>query len=150
MSDAGYTDPGYYESQRRNVNAEYAAQMAANTYGRFVSQQRGQRDLSDMTRGFKQGFGGYSSQFGQRGIGGAGVKSGVMQKAMGNYIGDYQRQYQRGSQDLTEQLRQFDLQNTQLTAQRNTALSDIKMQKAREIAFAAQNIEALRQILGGL
>ena len=150
MSDTGYTDPGYYESQRRNINSEFGAQMAANTYGRFVSQQRGQRDLNDMTRGFKQGFGGYSSQFGQRGIGGGGIQSGVMQKAMGNYVGDYQRQYQRGSQDLTEQLRQFDLTGTQLKSQRSNALADLKMQKAREIAFAAQNIEALRQILGGM
>lgn len=150
MSDAGYTDPGYYESQRRNVNSQYAAQMAANTYGRFVSKQRGQRGLDDMTRGFKQGFGGYSAQFGQRGMSAPGVQSGVMQKAMGSYVGDYNRQFQRGQQDLTEELRQFDLQRTQLGAQRQGALADINTQKAREIAFAAQNIEALRQILGGL
>jgi len=150
MSDGSYTDPGYYESQRRNVNQQFAAQMAANTYGRFVSQQRGQRELNDMTRGFKQGFPNYAAQFGQRGVTGPGVRSGVMQRAMGNYLGDYQRQYQRGTQDLTEQLRQFDLQRTQLASQRQSALADINMQKAREIAFAAQNIEALRQILGGL
>jgi cell division septum initiation protein DivIVA len=73
-----------------------------------------------------------------------------MQKAMGNYLGDYQREFSRGTQDLTEELRQFDLQRTQLTSDRNSALADIKMAKAKEIAFAAQNIEALKQILGGL
>jgi hypothetical protein len=149
MSDS-YVDPGYYEGQRRGIQSQYAAQMAANTYGRFVSKQRGQRELNDMSRGFQQGFPSYSAQFGQRGFGGGGVQSGVMQKAMGNYLGDYQRQYSRGTQDLTEQLRQFDLQRTQLTADRDSALSDIKMAKAKEIAFAAQNIEALKQILGGL
>lgn len=149
MSDAGI-DPGYYESQRRGIQSQYAAQMAANTYGRFASQQRGQRELNDMSRGFKQGFGNYSAQFGQRGMAGPGIQSGVMQRAMGNYLGDYNRQYARGQQDLTEQLRQFDLQRTQLTADRDVALSDLKLQKAREIAFAAQNIEALKQILGGL
>ena len=35
-------------------------------------------------------------------------------------------------------------------AQRTSSLADIELQKAREIAFAAQNIEALRGILGGL
>jgi hypothetical protein len=152
MSDSGgsFIDPGYYEAQRRNVNSQWAAQTAANTYGRFVSQQRGQRELNDMTKGFKQSFPGYASQFGQRGISQPGVSSGVMQRQMGQYVGDFNKQYARGTQDLTEQLRQFDLQNTQLSAQRTSALQDIKMQKAREIAFAAQNIEALKQILGGL
>jgi cell division septum initiation protein DivIVA len=103
-----------------------------------------------MTRGFQRGFPSYSAQFGQRGIGQGGIQSGVMQKAMGNYLGDYQREFSRGTQDLTEELRQFDLQRTQLTSDRNSALADIKMAKAKEIAFAAQNIEALKQILGGL
>ena len=149
MSDGGI-DPGYYEAQRRNVNSQWAAQTAANTYGRFVAQQRGQRELNDMTRQFQQGFPNYSASFAQRGISQPGVQSGVMQRQMGNYLADYNRTYQRGTQDLTENLRQFDLQNTQLLAERNSALSDLKMQKAREIAFAAQNIEALKQILGGL
>jgi hypothetical protein len=150
MSDASYTDPGYYESQRRGVQSQYAAQMAATTYGQFQAKQRGQRDLNDMTRGFKQSFPSYSAQFGQRGMGGAGIQSGVMQRSMGNYVGDYQRQYQRGTQDLTQQMQQFDLQKAQLGAERQNALQDIRQAKAREIAFAAQNIEALKQILGGL
>jgi hypothetical protein len=143
-------DSGYYESLNRGVNQEYAAGMAANTYSQTLARNRGNRDLSLMQSTFKRGVPGFTSQFGQRGLGGGGIKSGVMQRAMGNYLGDYQRNYSSAENDLTDSLRQYDLQAAQLGAQRTSALADIQLQKSREIAFAAQNIEALRGIMGGL
>lgn len=143
-------DSGYYESLQRGVNQEYAAGMAANTYSQTLARNRGNRDLSFMESSFKRGVPGFTSQFGQRGLGGGGVQSGVMQKSMSNYLGDYQREYSTAQQGLTDQLRQYDLQAAQLGAQRTSSLADIQLQKAREIAFAAQNIEALRAALGGL
>lgn len=142
-------DSGYYESLQRGVNQEYAAGMAANTYSQTLSRNRGNRDLNLMQSEFKRGVPSFTSGFGQRGFGG-GVKSGVMQRAMGNYLGDFQRQYSTAQNDLTDSLRQYDLQAAQLGAQRTSALADIQLQKQREIALAAQNIEALRGILGGL
>lgn len=142
-------DSGYYEGLRRGVEQEYAAGMAANTYSQTLARNRGNRQLSFMQQGFQRGVPGFTSQFGQRGFGG-GVRSGVMQRAMSNYLGDYQREYSGAQQELTDQLRQYDLQSAQLGAQRTSSLADIQLQKAREIAFAAQNIEALRSALGGL
>lgn len=144
------TDSGYYESARRGVNDQYAAQMAANTYSQTLSQQRGNRNLSEFQSGFKRSVPGFTSQFGQRGFGGGGVRSGVMQRSMSNYLGDYTRQYGNMQNDLTEQLRQFDLNAAQYGSQRTSALADIELQKQREIAFAAQNVEALRSVFGGL
>jgi hypothetical protein len=144
------TDAGYYESARRGVNDQYAAQMAANTYSRTLSQQRGNRNLSEFQSGFKRSVPGFTSQFGQRGFGGGGVRSGVMQRSMSNYLGDYTRQYGNMQNDLTEQLRQFDLNAAQYGSQRTSALADLELQKQREIAFAAQNVEALRSVFGGL
>jgi len=143
-------DAGYYESARRGVNDQYAAQMAANTYSRTLSQQRGNRNLSEFQTGFKRSVPGFTSQFGQRGFGGGGVRSGVMQRSMSNYLGDYTRQYGDMQNDLTEQLRQFDLNAAQYGSQRTSALADLELQKQREIAFAAQNVEALRSVFGGL
>lgn len=144
------TDAGYYESARRGVNDQYAAQMAANTYSQTLSQQRGNRNLSEFQSGFRRSVPGFTSQFGQRGFGGGGVRSGVMQRSMSNYLGDYTRQYGNMQNDLTEQLRQFDLNAAQYGSQRTSALADLELQKQREIAFAAQNVEALRSVFGGL
>lgn len=143
-------DSGYYESLRRGVEQEYAAGMAGNTYSQTLARNRGNRALSFMQTDFSRSVPRFSASFGQRGFGGGGVQSGVMQRAMSNYLGDFQRSYTSGQQELTDQLRQYDLTAAQMGAQRTSALADIELQKAREIALAAQNIEALRGVLGGL
>jgi hypothetical protein len=143
-------DTGYYESQRRGIDTNYAAQMAANTFSRTLSQSRGNRNLSFLSDSFHRQTPSFTSGFAQRGLGGPGIKSGVMQHAMQNYIGDYQTAYGQATNDLTDQMRQFDLNSAQLGANRTSALADMELAKARDVAFAAQNIEALRQSLGGL
>jgi hypothetical protein len=143
-------DQGYYEAGRRGVEDTYAAGMAANAFSRTLSQTRGNRSLGDMTRSFQRQLPTFTSSFGQRGFGGGGVKSGVMQRSMSNYLGDFTRDYGNTQNDLTDQLRQYDIQGAQLGAQRTSALGDLELQRSREIAFAAQNIEALKGMLGGL
>jgi len=143
-----YVASGYYESQRRGIDDQYAAQMASNTFARTLAQTRGNRDLSMMTQGFQRQTPSFLAGFGRRGFGG-GVQSGVMQRSMQNYIGDFTQSYGAAQNDLTSQLRQFDLTGTQLGAQHASTLAELELQKAREIAYAAQNIEALRQSWGG-
>jgi hypothetical protein len=142
-------DSGYYESQRRGIDDQYAAQMASNTFARTLAQTRGTRDLNLMTQGFKRQTPNFLAGFGQRGFGSGAVQSGVMQRSMQNYVNDFTQNYGNAQNDLTSQLRQFDLQGTQLGAQRSASYADLELQKARDIAYAAQNIEALRQSWGG-
>ena len=144
-----YVDSGYYEGQRRGIDDQYAAQMASNTFARTLAQQRGNRSLNLMQQGFQRQTPNFLAGFAQRGFGG-GVQSGVMQRSMQNYVNDFTQQYGGAQNDLTSQLRQYDLTGTQLGAQRSGGLADLELQKAREIAYAAQNIEALRQSLGGV
>ena len=143
-------DAGNYERQKRDVEYDYGNQVATNAYGRFLSQQRGERGLGDMTRNFQQGYAPYKAQFGQRGLAGPGVNSGVQQQAMGNYVGDYARNYGWGQQDLTQQLQQYDQQRMGFDAFRQQSLADIEAQKAQQIANDAQALEWLRQMVGGL
>lgn len=146
----GVPDTGYYEAQKRQVNQQYGVDSANNAYSRFLSQQRGERDLGAMQRGYQRSFPNFRAQQGQRGMTGGGLRSGVMNQAMSRYMGDYTRSYGEAQNDLTESLRQFDLNQAQLTSGRDNALADYDLEKAREIAFAAQNIEQLRSMLGGL
>jgi hypothetical protein len=143
-------DAGGYERQKRDVEYDYGNQSATNAYGRFLSQQRGERGLGDMTRTFQQGYAPYKAQYGQRGLSGGGVQSGVQQQAMQNYAGDYIRNYGYGAQDLTQQLQQYDLNQNNLDAFHQQSLGDIEAQKAQSIANDAQAIEYLRQLVGGL
>lgn len=141
---------GVYEGQRRGVENQYTQQSAQNAYGRFLGLQRGQRGLDDMTRGFKQGYAGQASQYGQRGLATSGVQSGVRQQGIANYVGDYARNYGRGQQDLANSLQGYDLNQSTLDGWRQEALSNIDLQRYRDIASAATNLQALRDWLGGI
>jgi hypothetical protein len=141
-------DSGYYESQRRGIDDQYAAQMASNTFARTLAQTRGNRDLNMMRQGFGRQTPSFLSGFAQRGFG-ANVHSGVMQRSMQNYINDYTQSYGGAQNDLTAQLRQYDFTGQQLGAQRSSSMAELELAKARDIAYAAQNIEALRQSWGG-
>jgi hypothetical protein len=143
-------DAGAYERQKTGIEYDYGNQSATNAYGRFLSQQRGERGLGDMTRNFQQGYAPYKAQFGQRGLAGGGINSGVQHQAMQNYAGDYMRNYGYQAQDLTQQLQNFDLNQSNLDAFHQQSLTDLEAQKAQQIANDAQAIEYLRQLVGGL
>ena len=141
---------GAYERQKRDIEYDYGQQATTNAYGRFLSQQRGERSLGDTSRMFGRAYPSYKAQFGQRGLGGPGIRSGVQQQAMSNYAGDYLRDYGRQQQDLTQQLQQFDLNQQNLDAFKQQSLADLEAQKAEQIANDANALEYLRQLVGGL
>lgn len=143
-------DYGSYERQKNDVEYKYSNDAATNAYSRFLSQQRGQRSLGDMSREFGQQMPKFKARFGQRGLSGPGIRSGVMQNSMNNYIGNYTRDYGRMQQDNTQQLQQYDLAQNQSNAWRQQTLADLEAAKAQQIAAEAQNLEYLRQMVGGL
>lgn len=143
-------DYGGYERQKGDIEYRYTQDAANNAYGRFISQQRGQRQLGDMSRQFGRSYAPYKATFGQRGLAGGGINSGTMQQSMRNFIGDYGRNYLRTQQDVTQGLQQYDLNQSNLDAWRSQALADVETQKANEIAQAAQNLQWLQDMLGRL
>jgi hypothetical protein len=143
-------DAGGYERQKNQVEYDYGNNVATNAYGRFLGQQRGSRNLTDMSTNFGRAIPKYKAQFGQRGIAGPGVRSGVQHQAMTNYLGDYAQQYGRAQQDMTQEAQQYDLKEQQYGAFRQQSLADIEAQKAQSIANDAQALEYLRQLVGGI
>jgi hypothetical protein len=147
-----YETPAYgnYERQRADVNYKYGTESTTNAYGRFISQQRGERGLNDSYRGYQRQFPQQTSQFGRRGLSGNGVSSGVMQNSMNNFVGDFGRNFGRQQQDLTQELQQYDFGQVNLDAWRQQQMQGIEAQKQRDIANDAAQLDYLRQIVGGL
>jgi hypothetical protein len=141
---------GDYERQKSAVEYDYGNQVATNAYGRFLGQQRGSRQLGDMSQAFGRSYPKYRAQFGQRGVAGPGVRSGVQHQAMTNYLGDYAQQYGRAQQDITAEQQQFEQNEQRLGAFRQQSLTDIEAQKAQQIANDAQALEYLRNLVGGI
>lgn len=143
-------DYGGYERSKGDIDYKYSRDATANAYGRFISQQRGQRQLGDMSRQFGRAYPRYKATFGQRGLSGGGIQSGTMRQSMNNFIGDYSRDYLRSQQDTTQQLQQYDLNQGDLDQWRSQALTDLEAKKANEIADAASNLQWLQEMLGRL
>lgn len=137
-------DTSGYERSRRGIGDEYAAKGATNAYARFLSQQRSNRQIADYTQNFQRQAPKFTASYGQRGLAGSGVRSGVYGKAMQNYVGDYSQNLNRQYADQAQQLRQYDLTAAEQTASKKSALADLETQKQREIAQAAQYLAALK------
>ncbi len=149
LSSYGVPDTGSYQRAADTLGYQYTGSQATNAYGRFLSQQRGERSLGDLTQGFQRGLPNAYSQFNQRGLSGAGIQSGTQQRAMGNYLGDYAQNYGRAQQDNAQNLQQYDLQGLQNTADYQNSLASLEVQKQQEIANAALGIQMLRPYFGG-
>jgi hypothetical protein len=141
-------DYGGYTRRRADVDYNYGDSSARNAYSRFLGQQRYERNRGDQQRQFGRAYTPYKAQFGRRGLAGPGIRSGTMRESMGRFVGDYARNMGRAAQDQTLQNQQYDLQQAQLNQWRQRALQDIDTQKANEIAWTAQNLTALRDLLG--
>ena len=147
---AGYANTGAYQGAANDLTYRYQTDKAANSYGRFISQQRGSRSLGDLSTNFNRALPGQRAGYAQRGMAGPGVNSGVMRRSMANYLSDYTRDYQRMQQDATMEAQNYDSQSAALDAQYNNGLVSLEQQKQDEIANAALAINALRPLLGGL
>lgn len=143
-------DYGGYERQKADTQYKYSNDAVTNAYGRFISQQRGERGLGDSFRGYQRQFPRQTAQFGQRGLSGSGVQSGVMRNSMNNFMGDFARNYGRQQQDLTQELQGYDLNQANLDSWREQAMAGIEADKQRAIANDAGALEYLRAIVGGL
>jgi len=142
-------DTSVYERQRRGIEDDYSTKAATNAYSRFLSQQRGDRSIADYTRDYRRKAPNLTAAYGRKGLAGGGVQSGVYGRAMQNYVGDYQQQLSRTYADQATEQRQYDLSDAQLTASRDKALSDMEVDKAKEIALAASYLTALKPTFGG-
>lgn len=150
LSGYGVPNAAGYAREASDTQYRYNTDRAMNSYGRFLSQQRGERSLGDMQRTFNRALPSWKSNWAARGLAGGGIKSGAMQRSMANFLGDYATDYQRAQQDTQQEAQNYDLQAAQMDAQLNSSLADIEQRKQSEIANAALAIEALRPYLGGI
>lgn len=143
-------DYGGYTRSAADIDYDYGNQSTQNAYGRFLGQQRFERNVGDASRKFGRDYTPYKARFGQRGLAGSGINSGAMKQSMDRFVGDYSRDVNRGYQDQTLTNQNYDMQQAMLDQWKETALQDVETKKANDIAWTAQNITALRDMLGGL
>jgi len=137
-------DPSLFEANRRSLTRQYGATAAMNAYRKFLSQRRGQRSMEDYERGVERALPQLTSSYGQRGLYGEGIRSGIFNRAMGEFGTEAVRQRGRLQEDITGEQQAFDIQQRQLLAELESQLGDLETQKARQIAADAAALLQLR------
>lgn len=135
--------------QQRDATFNYGMQTADNAYQKGFFTQRGTRDMDLFKQGFGRQLPSFTAQQTQRGMGGGGIQSGVMQNAMRNYIGDYTNQLGQMQQDLNAGISNFDAQQALSDDYYQKTMNDLELQKAYEIANTADGLRQLQQLYGG-
>lgn len=133
-------DPSVFEARRRGLQQNFAAQSAMNEYARFLSQQRGSRQLGEFQRGVTKAIPTFGRTYGKRGLYGQGVKSGLFNRALGEFGSETARQQAQLEQDIAQQQRQYELQGAGYQAQYEGALADLEGEKARLIGETATGL----------
>jgi hypothetical protein len=82
MTDAYYGDYGMAEATARKRRA---ASSIANRQAASLGQMRGQRSLSKLTQQLTEGFRPKMASYGQRGLAGANVSSGIQRAGLSRY-----------------------------------------------------------------
>jgi len=140
-------DPALYERQRRNLQQQFAGQSALNAYQKYLQQtqaQRGIQQIEEAPFGAAREVPRLTSSYGQRGLTGMGVKSGVYNRALGEYGQQQARRMSYAQQDLADLLRGYQLREAQYQQQYETGLADLEADKARQIAQDAAELLNLR------
>lgn len=136
--------------QQNEAAFNYGMNTAQTAYDKSFFQRRGKRQMDDFSRGFGRQVPSFTAQQTQRGLGGGGIESGVMQRAMRDYIGDYTRDLGRMQEDYNRGLTQFDVQQGLYDDKYQATMDDLQLQKALSIASTADGLTQLKQLYGGL
>ena len=137
-------DASAYEARRRGLMDQYASTGAANAYSNFLSQQRGQRSLADMSKGYEKALPQVRTSYVKRGLYGPNVQSGVFRKALQDFAKERISQTAQAQQDLAQQQDMFNLGQSQLESNYRVGLQDLEAEKARQIEQDALELMRLR------
>lgn len=138
-----------FNTAENAARQSFSAKATQNQFQKGMQANLGQRSMDEYTRGFGDTQGKFNAGFGQRGLSGGGIQSGVMARAMQQRIGDYTRNRGYMQQDQFDQSQQFDNNLSGYQAELARNLANINSQKAATIAGTAQHLTQIKPYYSG-
>lgn len=142
MSDIGafYGDYGVAEAAAIRRRKQ---QSIANTQSAFLGQLRGQRNLADIQKRYSEGVSPLVSSYGQRGLMGPNVSSGIQVGGLEKYAQRLQTDLGSESQNIQDDLAQLQSREASQQADLEQYLAQLRLQKQSAILQSALNIKSL-------
>lgn len=133
-------NPADYEATRRGYINQYGTTTAMRSYANFLSQQRGNRERSNMLKQYEQAQPQLVSAYSRRGMTGPNVRSGIFAKGLQDFAAQRASNIHAYDQSQLEQDRMFQLEEDTRLAEFKNQLLDIESGKAQTIANAARQL----------
>jgi len=133
-------NPADYEARRRGYTQQYAATGAMNAYANFLSQQRGNRERTNMMQQYDKAQPQVVSGYSRRGLVGPNVKSGIFARGLQDFAKQRAQSFGEFDQGQQEQQRSYDLSEAQRLEAFRNQLADMESEKAQTIADAARQL----------
>lgn len=134
LTDAYSGDFGMAEASARKRRSQYSI---ANRQAAFLGQQRGTRSIADLTRKLTEGFRPKMASYGQRGIAGPNVASGIQRQGLERYAADMQRAVGDETQTLQDEQNTIAMNEANSQADLEDYLAQLRLQKQQNIISSA-------------
>ena len=127
-------------ARRQRLSESLANQQAA-----FMGQMRGKRNIADITRTYTEGYRPIQAAYGQRGLGGPNVKSGIRRQGLAKYAQTMQRELGRETENMQTELNSISAMEASQQSSLDDYLNQLQFSKAQQIMADAA---ALREFQG--
>ena len=130
QAGVGTPDPAYdayYENALRQIGTDRDAQLAQNDYSRFLAQQRGSRQLGDLSTQWNQTREHLPASYIRRGVYGSG--SGIYSQGLQNYARSRASAEGQATDQYNQALRQYDLTADELRRKAQQQTLDLEGQR---------------------
>ncbi len=116
------------KARRQRLSESLANQQAA-----YMGQQRGKRNIADITRNYSEQYRPTQSAYGQRGMGGPNVKSGVRRQGLARFGESLQRELGRETESIQTELNNISSQEAAQQTNLDSYLNELQLSKAQQI-----------------
>jgi hypothetical protein len=121
------------------------SESLANQQASFMGQLRGRRNVQDITRNYTEQFRPMQAAFGQRGLGGPNVKSGIRRQGLAKFAETMQRELGRETENIQTELNNIAAQEAAQQSNLDAYMNELQLSKAQQIMADAA---ALRDFQG--
>ena len=132
-----FSDFGYAEAAARNRRAKASI---ANQQAATLGQQRGTRNIANLSRQLTEGFRPKMAAYGGRGLASANVASGIQRKGLERYAADFSTQVGEATQDLQDTQNQFAMTEAASQADLEDYIAQLRLQKQQNIINSATQL----------
>jgi len=137
-------NPAAYEARRRGYESNYAAEGAMNAYKNFLSQQRGQRNITDLTKSYQKAAPRVVAGYGRRNLNAPNIRSGAFNTGLQDFATESVRQQADAERALREDMYGYDLSSRSAQSNYQQQLLDLEAEKASQIEEDARQLLAMR------